>query len=110
TANLAAYLRQGQTAPLAEVAYTLQVGRASLAHRRMLVCQPDEPLADLLAAGPSTRLLTAYHPPTITRTVALLVPGVGEHYAGMAAGLYASEAVFRASLDRCCELLRSHLG
>src|SRR6185436_13113407 len=44
------------------------------------------------------------------RSVAFLLPGVGDHYPGMAQGLYRTERVFREELDRCAELLRPHLG
>ncbi|NET60311.1 MAG: acyltransferase domain-containing protein, partial [Symploca sp. SIO2E6] len=39
TTNLAAYLQQHPEINLADVAYTLQVGRTAFEHRRMLVCQ-----------------------------------------------------------------------
>ena len=39
THNLAAYLRQQPGVKLADVAYTLQVGRREFAHRRMVVCR-----------------------------------------------------------------------
>ena len=40
------------------------------------------------------------------RPVSFLLPGVGDHYAGMARGLYETEAVFREHLDHCCALLQ----
>ena len=47
TANLCHYLRQHPNVNLADVAYTLQLGRASFNHRRMLVCQD---MADAIAS------------------------------------------------------------
>ncbi|HEV2733982.1 MAG TPA: condensation domain-containing protein, partial [Longimicrobiaceae bacterium] len=44
------------------------------------------------------------------RTVVFLFPGVGDQYPEMARGLYESEPVFRAEVDRCAEILRPHLG
>jgi phthiocerol/phenolphthiocerol synthesis type-I polyketide synthase E len=43
-------------------------------------------------------------------SVAFLFPGLGDHYPGMARGLYDAEPVFRAEVDRCAEILRPHLG
>ncbi len=43
-------------------------------------------------------------------SVVFLFPGVGDQYPGMARGLYESEPVFRAEVDRCAEILRPHLG
>lgn len=44
------------------------------------------------------------------RRVVLLLPGLGNQYAGMGAGLYRSEPVFRAVVDRCARLLEPDLG
>ena len=44
------------------------------------------------------------------RRVAFLYPGLGNQYAGVGWGLYRSESVFRAAVDRCAELLEPHLG
>jgi acyl transferase domain-containing protein len=41
--------------------------------------------------------------------VAFLFTGQGEMRTGLAQGLYASQPVFRAALDRCDEILRPHL-
>ncbi|HEX2094481.1 MAG TPA: amino acid adenylation domain-containing protein, partial [Longimicrobiaceae bacterium] len=41
--------------------------------------------------------------------VVFLFPGVGDQYPGMARGLYESEPVFHAEVDRCAEILRQHL-
>ena len=44
------------------------------------------------------------------RSVAFLFPGVGDQYPQMARGLYESEPVFRAEVDRCAALLREKFG
>jgi malonyl CoA-acyl carrier protein transacylase/thioesterase domain-containing protein/NAD(P)-dependent dehydrogenase (short-subunit alcohol dehydrogenase family)/acyl carrier protein len=40
----------------------------------------------------------------------LLLPGVGDHYLGMAHELYEEFEVFRTGVDRCAHLLTAHLG
>jgi acyl transferase domain-containing protein len=42
TQNLAAHLRQHADQPLADVAYTLQIGRQEFEHRRLIVCENRE--------------------------------------------------------------------
>jgi acyl transferase domain-containing protein len=108
TDNLAAWLESHPEASLADVAYTLQVGRIPFRHRRALVVADPAETAALGARDPR-RVWTAEAEPG-ERRVAFLLPGVGDHYPGMAQGLYRTERVFREELDRCAELLRPHLG
>jgi phthiocerol/phenolphthiocerol synthesis type-I polyketide synthase E len=109
TADLAAWLRQHLETPLADVAFTLQVGRRDFDHRRVLVCRSTEEAAAALEARASERLLTGVRksgePP-----VAFLFPGQGAQHANMARELYETEPVFREEVDRALAALRPHLG
>jgi acyl transferase domain-containing protein/acyl carrier protein len=108
TTNLTAYLKQNSGVNLADVAYTLQVGRGGFAHRRALVCKDrTDALAALESRDPS-RLLTLFQEPR-HRPVVFMFPGQGTQHAGMARELYQNEPVFREHLDTCAELLRPHL-
>jgi acyl transferase domain-containing protein/acyl carrier protein len=109
TDRLAGYLEANPDAPLADVAFTLREGRHAFAHRRVLAVHESENAAALLRARTPDRVATAAAEAG-SRTVVFLFPGVGDHYPGMARGLYESEPVFRAEVDRCCALLESHLG
>jgi acyl transferase domain-containing protein len=109
TQNLAAYLRQHREVPLADVAYTLQLGRRSFSHRQILICRDhDDALAALEISDPQ-RLLTAEQRAG-NRSVAWLLPGQGTQYPNMGRELYEHEPVFHAQVDHCAELLRPHLG
>jgi len=44
------------------------------------------------------------------RPAVWMFPGLGDHYVDMGLGLYQSEPLFRAELDRCCELLIPEVG
>jgi len=114
TANLARHLEASPGADLADVAdiaYTLHVGRKAFQHRRAVICRGDDP------AGAAASLRAEDGPRRATgdrgaaeRSVAFLFPGLGDHYADMGLGLYQTEPVFRAAIDRCAELLRPELG
>ena len=108
TVRLAGHLAATEDLALADAAYTLQMGRKAFEHRRALPCQERAEASAALAARDPRRVRTAL---TITteRPVAFLFPGQGAQYAGMTAGLYAAEAVFRSAVDRCCELLAPHM-
>jgi len=92
---------------LADVAYTLQVGRRAFAHRCAVVCGGVEEATRVLRQP--GRLHTGVAPEG-ARSVAFLFPGQGTQRVGMAEALYRSEAVFREETDRCARLLQPHLG
>jgi amino acid adenylation domain-containing protein len=93
---------------LADAAHTLRVGRKAFPFRRALLCR-DRSDAMAALADPS-RWIEGTALSSGERPVAFLFPGLGEHYAGMAAGLYRAEPVFRAAIDRSAEILGPHLG
>jgi len=109
TDNLAEYLRNHPDVPLADVAYTLQVGRAQLDQRRILVCRNREDAVQALETRDPQRLLTLVREP-VDRRVAFLFPGGGAQYADMGLELYRQEPVFREEVDRCLELAAPHVG
>jgi amino acid adenylation domain-containing protein len=109
TANLAEHLRQQPDLNLADVAYTLQVGRKELKQRQMLVCRDHDDALTVLAGDDPTRIL-AQMQERADRPVVFLFPGQGAQYAGMGGGLYQQVPLFRDVVDRCAELLRPHLG
>jgi amino acid adenylation domain-containing protein len=109
TDRLAADLAAHPDRPLADVAFTTQAGRRAFAVRRALVCRDTEDARQALTGRDPRRLLDAVREPG-KRPVAFLFPGVGDHYVGMARGLYETEPTFREHFDRCAELLRPRLG
>jgi acyl transferase domain-containing protein len=104
-ARLGEHLR-GSDDELHDVAYTLQTGRRELEHRRALVAADRAAASAALADG----ALLAGEVAATQRPVGFLLAGVGEHYAGMAAGLREREPVFRAAFERCATLLTERLG
>ncbi|NMG22259.1 type I polyketide synthase [Brasilonema bromeliae] len=107
TANLANYLQQHPDLNLADVAYTLQIGRQGFEHRRTVVCRSIEDALDALVDP--KRVLTGIQE-TQERPVAFMFPGQGAQYVDMGKELYQSEPIFRDQVDLCCQLLQPHLG
>ncbi|TDQ00457.1 type I polyketide synthase [Labedaea rhizosphaerae] len=87
--------------PLADVAYTLQVGRKLFEHRRVLVADATAAAATAFADGQVLGRADA----TTERPVAFVFSGVGEQYPGMVRELYRREPAFAAVLDECLGLL-----
>ncbi|GAB4194989.1 MAG: hypothetical protein OHK0022_11410 [Roseiflexaceae bacterium] len=109
TRNLHDFLQAHPETPLADVAYTLQVGRRVFEHRRALVARDHEEACRLLRGEAPPRVLNAVQRP-LQRPVAMLFAGVGDHYAGMARELYEGEPLFRSTVDRCARILQTYLN
>jgi acyl transferase domain-containing protein len=107
--NLGAYLRTRADADLADVAYTLQVGRKAFAFRRVTLAARSD------SAGAIQALEDESPGPLISgagggrSSVVFMFPGQGAQHAGMGRTLYQSEPVFREQVDSACEMLRSVL-
>lgn len=106
TANLGDYLERHPELDLADVAYSLKVGRAEFNHRRAIAVRTREEAIKALAA-PSARTGVQQGKDC---SIAFMFSGQGSQYPDMAKELYESEPVFKTHLDRCCELLQPHLG
>nr|WP_223280141.1 type I polyketide synthase [Nostoc sp. PA-18-2419] len=107
TTNLANYFQEHPNLNLADVAYTLQIGRRAFEHRRTVVCRDIQDAINALQD--SKRVLTTTHK-TQERPVAFMFSGLGTHYVDMGLELYQTEPTFRTCVDQCCELLKPHLG
>ena len=106
-------LERGSAVRLADVCYTAATGRAHQSERLAVVGASASEIAEkLLAAADGADLpgvIRGRITPGHTPTTAFLFTGQGAQYVGMARGLYDTQPVFRAAIDRCDELLRSSL-
>ena len=108
TANLADYFSAHKEVNLADVAYTLQVGRRRFCYQRAFVSHNRE---DMLAA-----LKTIIAQPIIRlessqdRPVRFLFPGQGAQYIDMGRELLDREDSFRTEMEDCCSLIEPLLG
>ncbi|GAB1539815.1 hypothetical protein NUACC21_24820 [Scytonema sp. NUACC21] len=109
TENLAKHLVQHPDLKLADVAYTLQVGRSSFNHRRMVVCQNIQDAIGVLESQEPKRVVTHFEEP-IERFITFMFSGQGSQYVDMARELYQTESVFREVVDNCSLILTPHLG
>lgn len=103
TAELGEHLTT-MTPELADTAYTLNLGRAALPARRFVVARDRAEAVVKLSSpggGSAVRPLAA----GTKRATVFLFPGQGAQYAGMARGLYGTDATFAAAIDRCAAVL-----
>ncbi|MCH9647874.1 MAG: SDR family oxidoreductase [Deltaproteobacteria bacterium] len=108
TDALAEYLQGHPDTELADLAHTQRWGRQDLPFRRCLVAQDTARAREALTnsghhKSHEGRILEgralSNDPP-----IAILCPGQGSQYPGMAAGLHEGEEVFRKALDECLDL------
>jgi len=109
TRNLASHLQQHPDLNLADIAYTLQVGRRRFEHRRMVVAQDLEDAVNALESGNPQRVFSQFQESS-DRSIVFLCTGQGAQYVNMGRELYQSEPTFREECDRCFDLLQPHLG
>lgn len=108
TAQLAEYLNHHAEADLADVAYTLQVGRKAFGQRRAVICRDGDAVAALETLDPR-RVYTGVQEAK-ERPVVFMFPGQGAQYVNMGLDLYRVEPAFRKQVAQCCEALKPHLG
>ncbi|HET8840367.1 MAG TPA: SDR family oxidoreductase, partial [Ktedonobacteraceae bacterium] len=107
TENLRVHLQQHPEVNVADVAYTLQVGRQRLEHRSMLVGSSRAEILSALATGGGQMSARGQHD---ERPLILLFPAEDTQWERIARTLYASEAEFRTAFDRGSELLLRQTG
>ncbi len=107
--HLAARFATASGTDLADAAFTLEVGRRTLEHRRFVVCRDAGGAVAALRGGLPGQASSGYREAG-RRETAFLLPGIGAHHPGMGAGLYRDEPAFREALDRCAELAAPLLG
>ncbi len=102
TQRLHDHLQANPELPLADVAYTLQVGRKLMDHRRAVLTRNLEQALETLNApeAAASTVLTGMETRT-DQQVAFLFPGVGERYVDLTRALYYAEETFRAAIDSC---------
>lgn len=103
--NLAQHLQNNPDLSLPDAAYTLQVGRADMAHRATFVCATAEEAMALIQKRDKQRLAlteTSHSNPPVV----FMFPGQGAQHVNMGRELYEQEPVFRQHIDECADILQ----
>ena len=99
--QLLQHMQENPDILLADIAYTLNVGRTDFAHRRVLIIEENKKEINLIkninAVNESCHL-----------TIVFAFPGQGNQHLSMAGPLYDSEPVFKSALDDCAALIKNY--
>ncbi len=105
TNNLVNYLKDEKVSNIADVAYTLAMGRKHFSYRRVVVCRDVKDAVESLSSFDSHKVIS-----TVCsfdeRQVCFMFTGQGAQYINMARGIYEAEQVFKEVFDRCCEIVK----
>lgn len=101
--NLARFLEETGETNLADMTYTLQVGRRAFPYRRWAVC------ADMEQALARLSLMKEWPPPAKGEEpyIVFMFSGQGSQYVGMGLDLYRSEKIFRDEAEQCFDILQT---
>lgn len=108
-ANLATFLEVENSPDLADVAYTLQVGRAAHAYRCAVMAKDKIDAVKQLRAESSLQVRTG-KAGKLCPKITFIFPGGGVQAINMGRDLYENEPVYRRAIDECAELLRPYLN
>lgn len=95
---------------MADVAYTLQVGRKAFEHRAYAVVEDAADAADLLRSADPKLLHIGQAADRPSHDVAFMFSGQGSQYIDMGRELFEHEPVFRETMRECAALMQPHLG
>jgi amino acid adenylation domain-containing protein len=113
TGRFARHLTQHPNQALADICYSANRGRAHFAHRLALTAATGEQaraMLEAVAAGQAPPLAHSGEARSAGQpSVAFLFSGQGAQYVGMGRQLYQTQPTFRATLDRCAEILQPYL-
>ncbi|MBL0126794.1 MAG: amino acid adenylation domain-containing protein [Flavobacteriales bacterium] len=103
TENLRAWLEAHPNGSLADAAFTLQLGRRSFKHRRLIVGGSHGEVMEAIA-NKDPNLIGTRELHEAAPGVVFMFPGQGSQYVHMGRDLHASEPIFKQHFDQCCDL------
>jgi acyl transferase domain-containing protein/glutamate-1-semialdehyde aminotransferase len=109
TRSLAEHLDNRGEDCLADIAFTLQVGRREWTHRRAVVSASPTEAARAFRHALERSRAEQMSPVSASPAVAFVCPGAGAQYRGMASELYVSEPAFKNAMDSCLDAVDPEL-
>lgn len=102
------YLENNQFLTIADISYTLLLGRQDFSYRKAFICDSTQQLLQLLKADASKP--SFFQIQSSSRSVIICFLGQGQFYSGIASELYNNEVCFRSHIDECAQILIPEFG
>ncbi len=107
--RLLEHLQENPDVSLADIAYTLQIGRQTFNHSRAFVASDVEDAIGILESRDAKKIFSRQQVRR-NRTAIFMFPGQGSQHIRMGGDLYKHEPVYRAAFDECVTILKPLLG
>ena len=105
------YLQSDTNDELADITYTLQVGREPFSYRKAMLCSSKEEALQLLSSAKNLADDEfASIPNNRTPEIAFMFSGQGSQYQNMCIELYEKEPVFKNIVDECLTVISQKYG
>lgn len=105
------YLTNNPEAPITDVCFTANTGRAKMSHRIALTAnttmQLQEKLKEFITGRTSEGIFFGTHDDVDPPKIAFLFTGQGAQYVNMGRQLYETQPTFHKAIDRCHDILKS---
>ena len=108
TEDLAEYLEANSNVNLADLAYTLQVGRQAMSQRRAVSVRNIEEALQALRGANGAALFEGRA--LREEELVFMFPGQGGQYKDMGRGLFENLSVYRDEVERCSIIVEKELG
>jgi acyl transferase domain-containing protein len=109
TRNMKEYLEANKNMDLADLCYTLKVGRKDFPYRRKILCENSDHAIAILS-NPESREMRTNKVKVEKRPVVFMFSGLGSQYPEMCRNLYDDEPLFKPELDHCFAAIKEVAG
>lgn len=109
SSNLINYIKNNPKAKLADIAYTLQVGRIDFNHKKSIICQNLNELVEKLGKSDGEDVLTHFQKDK-TQSVAFIFSKEDKKLCSIGKNLYETETYFAEKVDECLDYINDEFG
>ncbi|MDP4179619.1 MAG: beta-ketoacyl synthase N-terminal-like domain-containing protein [Bacillota bacterium] len=105
TRNLAGYVSENPGSSLADIAFTLHVGRRNFNHRKIMLVRDMDDFAKEIEGNVFSRFQK-----TNEQSLIFMFPDVDSYYMNMGSELYRTEKMFKETVDNALKILEDQTG